>query len=139
MSYQSDFAKCSFCGENDCDCIESQRKGSAVDLLGNKITWVYTLDDGLIVFSVNEDEITTWSCEDDCEATADDFIKTWIKTQSITLNSIKLSDPAVAEFILKGACGVSYSDEDIVMVTDELKHADTYLSNLAKVASNDRD
>lgn len=105
-------------------------KGENTDLLGNVISWSHEADSGLITFSCADDEITTWCYEDDPEDAVTDFMKNWNKTQIITLNSIKLNSD-VAEFVLKCECDGSYSQEDVDMVSNELKHVETHLKNLA--------
>jgi hypothetical protein len=104
--------------------IEDTNNGEVTDILGNVISWVYTPNNGLVEFSINGKEMTTWSCEDDPEATANDFVKNWKATQEITLRSLKVGTEETAEFVLKSESDGSYSQEDVEMVTNELKHVD---------------
>lgn len=109
---------------------ENTNNAEVKDILGNVISWVYSSNEGIIVFSVNGTEMTTWSCEDDPAMTAYDFVKNWNFTQAITLRSINLSKKETAEFVLQNECD-TYSEEDVEMVINELKHVDTWLSNTA--------
>ena len=70
------FALCDQCGESDCDC-DGTESGVEVDFFGNRISWGYSCDDGLISFYLNGEEITCWSIEIEAELAVIDFMKTW--------------------------------------------------------------
>tara|TARA_R110000803_G_scaffold67241_4_gene128919 strand:- start:438 stop:860 length:423 start_codon:yes stop_codon:yes gene_type:complete len=127
------FAMCEKCDESDCECEEGYKTYSTQDILGNKISGVYNFDDGLIDFYIKENKVplTTWSVEDDPELCLNDFVNNWNASQKATLESIKLTDHT-AEFILKAMCDGSYSSEDVDMVSDELKHVEVWLQNIAE-------
>ena len=68
------FALCDQRGLSDCDGNES---GVEIDFFGNRISWCYSCDDGLITFYINGEEITCWSIEIEAELAVVDFMKTW--------------------------------------------------------------
>tara|TARA_R110000851_G_scaffold91880_1_gene200551 strand:- start:124 stop:339 length:216 start_codon:yes stop_codon:yes gene_type:complete len=56
---------------------EDNQSGVDVDLFGNRISWGYSENDGLITFYIKGEEITCWSIEIEPELAVIDFMKTW--------------------------------------------------------------
>ena len=63
----------------------------------------------------------------------------WNRAQIIAIRSLKLGTKEVAEFVLKSSCDGAYSQEDIELVTNDLKHVDVWLSNIATRSETEKD
>lgn len=59
-----------------------EHDGIDTDYFGNNISWCYTEDDGLITFFIDNEEITTWCCEEiEPSNCFNDFMKIWNMAQ----------------------------------------------------------
>lgn len=102
VNHPDDYSNDMVC--EDCrDRIEEDNNcGNNTDQFGNTIAWKADPDDGLIEFSVNGEELSEWSYEDDAEATFHDFMKIWNKAQAST-QSHNLYDELVSLQALNNA------------------------------------
>lgn len=62
---------------------EENNTGSATDKYGNKLSWKSDPDMGLIEIFVNDEEVSSWTYEDDAEHVFDEFMKVWNKAQEV--------------------------------------------------------
>jgi len=119
---------------NNEDCY-----GEFKDAFNNVISWDTDANEGLINFYANGRGRTTWVYEDDPELSVNCFMEIWNRAQIIAIRSLKLGTKEVAEFVLKSSCDGAYSQEDIELVTNDLKHVDVWLSNIATRSETEKD
>ena len=56
---------------------DENESGVEIDFFGNRISWGYIGDEGLITFYLDGEEITCWVTEIEAELAVIDFMKIW--------------------------------------------------------------